>query len=251
MIKNPYLERQRVAGKILTQLLEDLRDIATAGSTLQSLEDFADQFLRMQWCTGPFKWYHSYPANLCLSVNDCVVHGVPTDYVVQNGDVLKIDAGVNYQWWLADAAVSVVIGWEKYNEQWSLLIRATKEALDTSLLYVKAGRSVYDFGFAVAQYMRQKWFSIIKNLTGHGIGKTHHENPFVYNYGDPLAKKIFFQEGQVVCLEPITWLVSTQAVEKNRHPFNLYCNKGDIGVQWEYMVLVTKGEPEILAGIQL
>ncbi len=249
MFTNPYLENQRIAGKLLTQLLWELRDKVLPGVNVLALEAYAVQFLRMNNVIWAFKWQYDYPANLCLSVNDSVVHGAPRDYVLQKGDVLKIDAGVKYYDGLADAAFSIVVWWDKENKQWASLIQATKEALDLWLAYVKPGRSVYDFGFAVAEHVRNKWFSIIKNLTGHGIGETLHESPYVYNYGEPAAKKSFFQEWQVVCLEPITAIKSTKAVEKYNVEHDLFCEKGDIGVQREYMVYIGKNGPEVLAGL--
>lgn len=249
MTKNPYLDNQRVAWKLLTQLLTELRDKVAPWINILELEAYAEQFLRMQWCVGAFKWMYGYPANLCLSVNDSVVHGAPRDYVLQKWDVLKVDGGVKYKNGLADAAFSIVVWWNKENVEWASLIKATKEALDLWLQYVKAGRSVYDFGFAVAQYVRSKWFSVIKNLTGHGIGKTLHEDPYVYNYGEPAAKHSFFAEWQVVCLEPITAIKSTKSVERYGVEHDLFCEKWDIWVQWEYMVLIGKNGPEILAGL--
>lgn len=249
MSKNPYLENQRIAGKLLTQLLWELRDKVAPGVNVLELESYAEQFLRMNNVVGAFKWQYGYPANLCLSVNDSVVHGAPRDYVLQKGDVLKVDGGVKYQNGLADAAFSMVVWWDAENDQWAALIKATHEALDLWLQYVKAGRSVYDFGFAVSQYVKSKWFTIVKNLTGHGIGKTLHEDPYVYNYGEPAAKQSFFKEWQVVCLEPITAIISKKAVERYGVEHDLFCEKRDIGVQWEYMVLVGKNGPEILAGL--
>lgn len=249
MTKNPYLENQRVAGKLLTQLLIDLRDKVAPWVNLLELESYTVQFLRMNNVVWAFKWQYDFPANLCLSVNDSVVHGVPRDYALKKWDVLKIDAWVKYKTGLADAAISVVVWWNKENKQWAELIKATKEALDLWLQYVKPGRSIYDFGFAVAQHVRSKWFSVIKNLTGHGIGKTLHEDPYVYNYGEPAAKHIFFKEGQVICLEPITAVTSTKSVERYGVEFDLFCEKKDIGVQREYMVYIGKNGPEVLAGI--
>jgi methionyl aminopeptidase len=249
MSKNPYLENQRIAGKLLTQLLWELRDKVSPGVNVLELEAYAEQFLRINSVLWAFKWQYGYPANLCLSVNDSVVHGAPRDYILQKWDVLKVDGGVKYKDGLADAAFSMVVWWDKENEQWAALIKVTHEALDLWLQYVKAGRSVYDFGFAVSQYVKSKWFTIIKNLTGHGIGKTLHEDPYVYNYGEPSAKQSFFKEWQVVCLEPITAIKSIKAVERYGVEHDLFCEKSDIGVQWEYMVLVGKNGPEILAGL--
>lgn len=237
------------SASLLNDLLIYIRSKAKAGVTLQFLEDEAEKFLRMQWAKSSFLNYYWYPANLCLSVNDCVVHGMPDDTILENGDVLKIDAGVNYKGALSDSAITIIVWWNAKNTEGAALIKATKEALDGGLQYVQAGRSVYDFGFFVHNYIKSKWFTIVKNLTGHGISKTLHEEPYVYNYAEPRAKNVFFKEWQVVCLEPITALRSTKAVEKRNIQHNLYCDKGDIWVQREYMVEVTKHGPKILSGI--
>ncbi len=237
------------SASLLNDLLLYLRGKAKAGVTLQFLEDEAAKFLRMHDVKSSFMGYYGYPANTCLSVNDCVVHGFPDKTVLKDGDVLKIDAGVKYKWSLSDSAITIIVWWNAKNPQWAALIKATKEALDGGLEYVQAGRSVYDFWFFVNNYIKSKGFVVIKNLTGHGISKTLHEEPYVYNYAEPKSKNVFFREGQIVCLEPITAIRSTRALEKRNVEHNLYCEKWDIGVQREYMVEVTKHGPKILSGI--
>jgi len=247
---NKLLEKQKIAGKLLTELLSDLRDKSEEWVNLLDLEWYSEQFMKMNNVKSAFKWYGDYPANICLSVNECVVHGAPHDYELKKWDVLKVDAGINYEWWLADAAFTIIVWGDKENKQWSELIKATKWALDNGLKFIKPGKSIYDFGFAVNDYVKSKWFSILKNLTGHGIWKEVHQNPHIYNYGEPKVRNVFWKEWQVVCLEPITAIRSKKSVERNGIEHNLYCERWDIWAQWEYMVLVTKSGVEILAGLE-
>lgn len=251
LIKTPIqLKKHRVAGQYLTELLYQLKDATKAGVTLLELEFIAEKFMQKNNVKGSFKWHHGYPANLCLSVNDCVVHGIPDNYVLKNGDLIKIDGWVIYEGCLSDAAFSMIVGWENTNPRGAQLIRTTKEALDLGLQTVIAGRSLINFGRTVYDHVSKKWFTIVKTLTGHGIGTTVHERPFVYNYPEKAAAKDFFQTGMVLCLEPITAEKSTQAIERNDDGWSLFCEYGDMGCQREYMVEVTSNGPKVLAGIQ-
>ncbi|HKL44541.1 MAG TPA: type I methionyl aminopeptidase [Candidatus Absconditabacterales bacterium] len=249
IIKTPkQIENIRKSGEYLNELLYLIKDNCKAGVSLIELENIAQDFMDQNNLKGAFKGYSGFPANLCLSVNDCVVHGIPDDYVLKNGDLLKVDCGVVYNQGISDSAFAVVIGGEMANPLAYELTLSTKKGLDLALEKVGPGKYIYDFSKEVYNIIKNDGFNIIKSLTGHGVGVKVHEKPNIYNRPHPDGKKVKFQPGMVVCFEPITAIKSEDIVLKNNDR-NLYCKKGDLGSHWEYMVLITEDGYEILSGI--
>lgn len=243
------IENIRKSGQYLNELLYLIKDNCKAGISLLELEDIAQDFMDKNNLRWAFKWYGTFPANLCLSVNDCVVHGIPDDYILKNWDLLKVDCGIVYRWWVSDSAFAVVIWWEMANPLAHELTMVTKNALDLALEKVWPWKFIYDFSKEVFNIVRNKWFSVIKSLTGHWVGTKVHEKPNIYNRPHPESKNIKFQTWMVVCFEPITAIESSEVVLKWNNNRNLYCKKWDIGSHREYMVLITEDGYEILSGI--
>lgn len=240
----------RESGKYLTQLLHLIREHALPGVSLLELEEQAETFIRKHHLKGAFKGYGGFPANLCLSVNDCVVHGIPDATILKPGDLLKIDAWINYKEGISDAAISIVIGGESTNDTGAHLARTTKSALDKGVQKVWPGISLIDYAQAVFDEITDNGCSIIKNLTGHGVGVDVHEWPTIYNWPNTLAQQETFQPNMVVALEPITAITSTRFVEHPHQEWNLYTDHGDLWAQREYTVLITENWIEILAWVQ-
>lgn len=243
------IENIRKSGQYLNELLYLIKDNCKAGISLLELEDIAQDFMDKNNLRWAFKWYGTFPANLCLSVNDCVVHGIPDDYVLKNWDLLKVDCGIVYRWWVSDSAFAVVIWWEMANPLAHELTMVTKNALDLALEKVWPWKFIYDYSREVYNIVKNKWFNIIKSLTGHGVGVKVHEKPNIYNRPHPESKNIKFQPWMVVCFEPITAIESDEVILKWNNDRNLYCKKWDIGSHREYMVLITEDGYEILSGI--
>lgn len=252
IIKNKeQIEHIRIAGKYLTEMLLLLKDTVQPGVILLDLEKIAAAYLKKNNVKGTFIGHHWYKHNLCLSVNDCVVHGIPDRYVLQSWDLLKIDAWVTYKWYIADAAISIIVWWYKTNPEAARLVEATKWSLDTGLTFIKPWKPLYDFGYAVDQYVKSKWCTVIKNLTWHWVGTALWEPPFIHNWGHPESQNLFFKPWMVVALEPITAMFSTSYIEKPKiNTWNLYTAQGDLWAQWEYTILITDTWYEVLAGVQ-
>ncbi len=244
------IDNIRQSGKYLTELLELLRDSVKVGVTLNELEAIAQRFLNNHDLRWAFKWYDWFPSNLCLSVNECVVHGAPDNTVLKRWDLLKIDAGVDYKWGISDAAIGVVVGGDETNKEAAHLIQTTKGSLDQWMLQVAPGRSILGYGEAVYEYVTQNNCSIIKNLTGHGVGVHVHEGPAIYNRPNIAAQQYTFEPNMVVALEPITAIRSNRFIEHPGITWNLYTEHNDLGAQREYTVLITENGYEILAGVQ-
>ncbi len=243
------VEHIRHAGKHLTILLRALVDQAQPWVALLTLEKRAEDYLQAHQLTGSFKGYQGYPANLCLSVNSCVVHGIPDETILMPGDLLKIDAGVTYQGMIADSAVSVVIGGRATNPQATQLIMATKEALDAGIKTIVIGESMFPFGETVYNMLTQRGCAVIRQLTGHGVWTSVHEGPYIYNRPYHELRQQYREPGLVVALEPITAQTSETFIEKQGVPRNLYTHGGDLWAQREYTIACTEHGIEILAGV--
>jgi len=249
-IKTPkQIENIRESGKYLNEMLYLLRDKARAGITLIELEFIADHFIKINNLKGAFKGYDGFPTNLCLSVNDCAVHGVPDDYVLKNGDLLKIDAGVIYEKGYSDSAISVVIGGESANPLAHQLVSVTKEALDRGIETIEPHQAMFPYGKTVENIIHKAGFKVLKDLTGHGVGNDVHERPYVFNRWHPDMKKQKYEPGMVLCFEPITAVMSKDFFMKQGDD-GLYTNFWDLACQWEYMLVITEEGYEILSGIQ-
>lgn len=252
IIKTPeQIEYIRIAWKHLTEMLLLLQDMVKPWVVLLDIEKEAASYLKKHNLKGTFIGHHGYKHNLCLSVNDCVVHGIPDRYVLQAWDLLKIDAGVTYKGYIADSAISLVVWWDDKNPEAVKLIEATKWSLDNGLQFIKPGRSLYDFWYAVEQYVKSKGCTIIKNLTWHWVGTALWEPPYIHNRWHPEAHNIYFKPGMVIALEPITAMWSVSYREKPKiNNWNLYTMQWDLWAQREYTLLITETGYEVLAGVQ-
>ncbi len=216
------LHRARESGKFLTELLGILREKTQPGVNLLELEDEARNFLKKNKIVGAFKGYQGFPANLCLSIDDCVVHGIPEDRELRPGECLKVDCGVIFEKIVTDSAFSKVVGGEEKNPQAAELIRATKDALDEGLTEVRHGHSLANFGSVVEESVARAGFSVLRNLSGHGVGGAVHEKPHVFNHLERSVMGQVFLKGQMLALEPITAITSREAVARPGNDWNLY-----------------------------
>lgn len=244
------LQNLRESGKYLTELLYLLYDRLQPWICWNELEKFAQKYIDIHNLKWAFKWYNGFPTNLCISINDCVVHGIPNDYVFKDGDLVKIDAGIVYKWMISDAAFSKIVGGDDKNILWADLIKATKEALDNWVKSLEIGKSFYNLWKTVFNTMKKYWFSVIKTLTGHWVGVKVHECPHIYNYPNKELKQYLVKNWMTFAIEPITAIKSTNWIEKKSWDWPLYCEKWDLWAQWEYTIIVDSNKIEVVAWIQ-
>ena len=242
------IENIRESWKYLNEMLLLLREKSKVWVALIELEFIAEHFIKQHRLKWAFKGYGWFPANLCLSVNDCIVHWVPDEYILKNWDLLKIDAGLIYEKWYSDSAISVVIWWELANPLAYELVTATKKALDRWISTIQPWKNMYDYGSTVANVIHQAGFKIIKDLTWHGCGSAVHEKPHVFNYGHPDMKKQIFKPWMVFCFEPITAVMS-DTFFMNPWDEGMYTQYWDLGCQREYMLLITDKWYEMMSWI--
>lgn len=236
------------SGKYLTELLMILRWYCRPWVNLLDIEKQASLYIdlhHLAWC---FKWYEWYPANTCLSVNDGLVHCIPKDYILQPWDVLKVDTGIDFKWWISDAAISVIVGWDDTNPQWAHLIHTTKKSLDHSMHTLQIGHTMMNYAHSVYSIIKSGKCEVVKNLCGHGVGVKVHEPPHICNWPHKSMKSIVVKENMVFALEPITAIHSTEYIQQG--PRDLLTKWWDLWWQREYTVWIGPHGPQIIAGVE-
>lgn len=195
------LEKMRAAGRLVGEVLTALRARVQPGVTTGELDALAEQLIADAGAIPAFKGYHGYPATICASVNEEVIHGIPSKKrVLEDGDIISIDVGASLDGYFGDSAVTLPVG--TVSEAASTLLRVTEESLYKAIEAVKPGGRVSDIGHAVQQHVEAHGFSVVREFVGHGIGKKMHEDPQVPNYGEP-GRGPRLSEGMVMAIEPM------------------------------------------------
>ena len=194
------LARMRAANGLVANVLAELQGIVGPGVTTRDLDVLAEARVRSAGAVPAFKGYQGYPATLCTSVNDAVVHGIPSDAPLKDGDIVSIDLGVVLDGYYGDSAVTVGVG--SISGRASTLLRVTSEALARSIACARIGGRVSDLGHAVQQHVEASGFSVVREFVGHGIGTSLHEEPQIPNYGEP-GHGPRLRAGMVLAIEPM------------------------------------------------
>lgn len=230
------------AGRILAIILRKLSSASKPGVTTKELNSLAGELCRQLHVKPAFLGYNGYPATLCASLNSVVVHGIPGDTPLKNGDILGLDMGVIYNGYCSDAAVTVAIG--DVSPQAKMIIKATKEALEKGIDVVRNGARVGDIGYAVSEVAKKYNLSVVRELTGHGIGKQLQEDPSIPNYGKkntgPLLKT-----GMTICIEPM-FTTGSEKVKVDDDNWTIRTVDSGISAHFEHMILVTPTGSQIL-----
>jgi methionyl aminopeptidase len=235
------------AGRILAKTLKFLEAQVKEGMTLLELDRLARETIIAEGGKPAFLGYkpygakHPYPATLCTSLNEVVVHGTPSERVLTAGDILKIDLGVKYRGYYADSAITVAVG--NAGATALRLISTTEEALRRAIAKATPKYTIGDIGHAVASYVRAQGFEVVQGLTGHGIGTKLHEDPSVFNEGVP-GTGLPLQAGMVLAIEVMT---SAGSPRIKQLPDDSYATSdGSISAHFEHTVAVTKTQPHLL-----
>jgi len=245
------IDTMRQGGKILAHVLVDLAARVKPGVKLAELDRLAEQLISEAGAKPSFKGYQPdfatrpYPASVCLSLNSEVVHGLPAERVLEEGDLLKIDLGVFYKGFHTDSAITVGVG--KISKDAEKLIRVTEQSLHNALDLIKPGVSLGDIGYAIGSFVKEHNFSIIKELTGHGIGREIHEEPNIFNFGQK-GKGQKLEEGMTLAIEPMVSL-GKGSVVLAEDGFTYKTVEGSLAAHFEHTVAVTKDGVHILTEI--
>ncbi len=195
------LEKMRAAGRLVGQVLTELSAKVEPGVTTADLDGLAEGLILDAGAIPAFKGYHGYPATICASVNDEVIHGIPSGQrVLQQGDVISIDVGASLEGYFGDSAVTLPVG--RVSEEAARLLRVTEESLYRAIEQVRPGGRISDIGHAVQKHVEAHGFSVVREFVGHGIGQQMHEDPQIPNYGDP-GRGPRLSEGMVLAIEPM------------------------------------------------
>jgi len=191
----------RAAGRLVGEVLTALSQAVVPGVTTGELDAMAEKLIRAAGATPAFKGYHGYPATICASVNDEVIHGIPSrTRALEEGDVISIDVGAQLDGYFGDSAITVPVG--QVSEDAATLLRVTEESLYKAIERVKPGGRVSDIGHAVQTHVERAGFSVVREFVGHGIGQQMHEEPQVPNYGEA-GRGPRLSEGMVLAIEPM------------------------------------------------
>ncbi len=237
------LERMREAGRLVGEVLTALSAAVAPGVSTADLDDLAEKRIRQAGATPAFKGYHGYPATICASINDEVIHGIPSGRRVLNeGDVISIDVGASLDGYFGDSAITLAVG--QVSEQAATLLRVTEESLYKAIEQARPGRRVSDIGHAVQRHVEAFGFSVVREFVGHGIGVRMHEEPQVPNYGEP-GHGPRLAEGMVLAIEPMV-NAGKPAVKVLADGWTAVTRDTSLSAHFEHTVAVTSGEPWIL-----
>lgn len=210
-IKNIHqIAKMRQAGQVLGQALVMLKEMTQVGVNCLDLDEAFHQFILEHGCQSNFLGYGGFPKTICISINEQLVHGIPIDRVLEDGDIVSIDAGCIFEGYHADAAFTKIVGTPK-NELDNKLVTVTKEALDLAIAILKPEIRVGDIGATIQQYVENQGFQVPRDYTGHGIGTSMHEDPFIPNYGQ-MGTGLRLKAGMVICIEPMVQTGTFQTI---------------------------------------
>ncbi|MBQ0087273.1 MAG: type I methionyl aminopeptidase [Bacteroidales bacterium] len=237
------IEILRENALMVSKTLAHVGKLVEPGITTRELDAVAEKYIRSLGAEPGFLGYEGFPATLCLSVNEVVVHGFPSDYRLREGDILSVDCGTKYRGFYGDSAYTFPVG--KVDEETRKLLDTTKASLYEGIAKAVAGGRIGDIGNAVQSYCESRGFSVVREMVGHGLGRNMHESPEVPNYGRQ-GHGVKLREGMVICIEPMInagkkevylddngWGVITADHRKSAH--------------FELTVAIRKGEPEVLS----
>ena len=233
----------REGGKILAEILKKLSEAVKPGITTNDLEKLARELVLSYGVKGSFLGFDGYPNILCTSLNDEVVHAIPSDRVLKEGDLLKIDMGVLYNGFHTDSATTILVG-NNGDLVKRKLVQTTKESLEMGISKAKAGNTLGDIGSAIQKHIEDKGFNVIRDLVGHGIGRELHEPPQVLNYGKAgQGEKLV--PGMVIAIEPMV-VTGKWAIKNGKDGYAFITKDGGLAAHFEHTVAITDVGPLIL-----
>ena len=241
------IELMREAGRLLAEVHDELAAFIKPGISTKDIDKLGEKLIRERGCIPNFLNYHGYPASVCVSVNDEVVHGIPNKHrILQDGDIVSLDAGLIYKGYHSDAARTHAVG--TISKEAQQLIDVTRQSFFEGIKYAKAGNRLHDISNAIAAYAESFGYGVVRDLVGHGIGTELHEDPQIPNFKQ-LRRGIKLVPGMTLAIEPMinagTWEVCWLDDE-----WTVVSEDGSLSAHYENTVLITDGEPEILTLIK-
>ena len=239
------IKKMREAGLIVAETLRALRAMVQPGITTRELDAFAERKIRSAGASPTFKGYRGFPASICASINDEVVHGIPSDRKLRGGDIIKIDCGATLDGYVGDAAISIGVG--SVSPELERLMQITRESLFRAVEKMVPGNRLYDVSYAVQEYVEERGYSVVREFCGHGIGQHMHEDPQVPNYGRPgTGPKL--KEGWVLAIEPMV-NAGSHEVKILSDGWTVKTKDGRASSHFEHTIAVTENGPVVLTAL--
>ena len=236
------IERMRAASVLVAEVLGELAAMVAPGVSSLDLDVAAERMVRERGAEPAFKGYRGYPCTLCASVNEQVIHGIPSKRPLVEGDIISLDMGVKMNGFFGDSAVTVPVG--SVSDEATRLLRVTEEALEKGIEQVRLGGRVSDIGHAIQKHVEAHGFSVVREFVGHGIGASLHEEPQIANYGEP-GRGPRLAEGMTLAIEPMV-NVGKPAVKMLSDGWTAITRDGSLSAHFEHTVAVTKTGPLVL-----
>lgn len=237
------IELMRESCRLLANVHDELGKAIKPGMSTLDIDTLGEKLIRDLGCVPNFKDYHGYPASICVSVNEEVVHGIPNKHrILKEGDIVSLDAGLIYHGYHSDAARTHAVG--KISPEAQKLIDVTKQSFFEGIKMAKAGNHLYDISNAIDAYVSQFGYGIVRDLVGHGIGTSLHEDPQIPNFAQK-RRGLKLQPGMTLAIEPMI-NAGTWEVEWLDDDWTVVSADGSLSAHYENTVLITEGEPEIL-----
>ena len=238
------IEKMRRAGKITAAARAVAREMVKPGVTTQEIDKAVFQFIKSQGAAPSFLHYNGYPASVCVSVNDEIIHGIPGKRVLREGDIVSVDVGANIDGFHGDCAGTYPCG--EVSDEAMRLIRVTQQSFFEGLKFAREGYRISDISSAVQKYVEAQGFSVVREYVGHGIGRNMHESPEVPNYGAPGHGPRLLR-GMTIAVEPMV-NAGTAAIIQLSDGWTVKTADGRNAAHYENTILVTDGDPELLTG---
>ena len=250
MITIKSLEELKImaeGGKILAKIMKELRKRVRSGITTKELDKVAEDLVFKYGARPSFKGYLGFPAVLCTSINEEIVHGIPSERKLKEGDIISLDLGILFKGFHTDMAITVPVG--RVKPEVTRLIRVTKKALKRGIKKIRPGNTIGDIGNTIQRYVEDQGFNVVRDLCGHGIGKEVHEEPQIPNYGKRRSGPELV-EGMVICLEPMV-TVGDWHIKKAKDGYGFQTKDNSLSAHFEATIAVKKDGCEVLTKFEL
>ena len=232
------------ASRIVATVLREIMGSVEPGQTTGDLDAIAERRIREMGATPSFKGYHGFPASICASINNEVVHGIPSNKrVIRNGDLLKVDTGAYFDGYHGDSCITICVG--DAPEEAQNLSRVARESLMAGLAKIKAGNTLLDIAGAVEDHVAANGFSVVEDYTGHGVGRNLHEEPSVFNFRTDELPNVKLRAGMTLAVEPIL-NAGSKHCRTLKDRWTVVTRDGSLSAQWEHTIVVTSDGCEIL-----
>lgn len=237
------IEKARASNRIVAEVLSRLRDKVKPGVKTKDLDKFAEEIAEKRGARPAFKGYHGYPHSLCISINEVVVHGMPSDRMLQEGDIVGLDFGVCYQGFYGDATITLPVG--RVTDKALRLMQVTEQSLYTGIEQAVNGNRLGDISAAVQKVVEDAGYSVVRDFVGHGIGKNLHEEPQVPNFGQR-GRGIELKRGMILAIEPMV-NEGHYKVQIQPDGWTVVTKDGSLSAHFEHSIAITDNGPDILS----